>query len=180
MISDEVNLLVSKAKSRDADAFTTLILSIKEQLYKTIYVIVQNQSSALEVLDEVIYKSYINLNKLSHNEFFKTWIIRIAINESKNYIKKNSKIMYMDEYEEKVDFNISTTNELHEEKMDIEQAMKKLDQNTRTILVMKLYLENTFEDIAQNLEKPVSTVKSAYYTGIEKLRQLLRIEEVNE
>ena len=89
MISDEVNLLVSKAKSRDADAFTTLILSIKEQLYKTIYVIVQNQSSALEVLDEVIYKSYINLNKLSHNEFFKTWIIRIAINESKNYIKKN-------------------------------------------------------------------------------------------
>ena len=75
---------------------------------------------------------------------------------------------------------MSTTNESHEEKMDIEQAMKKLDSNTRTILVMKLYLENTFEDIAQNLEKPVSTVKSAYYTGLEKLRQLLRIEEVNE
>ena len=65
-------------------------------------------------------------------------------------------------------------------KMDIEQAMQKLDINTKTILIMKLYLEYTFDDIAKNLEKPLSTVKSSYYTGLENLKQLLGIEEVNE
>lgn len=179
MIQDEANLLVSKSKNGDSEAFTTLIINIKEQLYRTIYVIVQNQEDTMEVLDEVIYKSYINLKNLEHNEFFKTWITRIAINESKNYIKKNSRILYIEELEEITETN-KPKDEYHEEKMDIEQAMQKLDIITKTILTMKLYLEYTFDDIAENLGKPVSTVKSSYYTGLEKLKQLLKIEEVNE
>ena len=138
----------------------------------------QNQENTIEVLDEVIYKSYINLRDLKHNEFFKTWIIRIAINESKNFIKKNSKILYIDEYEEKEN-PTKITNEHPEEKMDIEKAMQKLDINTKSILIMKLYLEYTFDEIANSLQKPASTIKSNYYTGLEKLKQYLKIEEVS-
>ncbi len=179
MVKDELNLLVSKSKNGDGEAFTTLIINIKEQLYKIIYVVVQNQEDTIEVLDEVIYKAYINLKNLEHNEFFKTWITRIAINESKNYIKKNSRILYIEEFEKRTETSKSK-NEYHEEKIDIEQAMQKLDINTKSILIMKLYLDYTFDEIAENLSKPVSTVKSSYYTGLEKLKQLLKIEEVNE
>lgn len=173
---NEINLLVQKAKNGNQEAFTLLIMNMKEQLYRIIYAIVQNQEDTLEVLNEVMYKSYINLENLQNNEFFKTWITRIAINEAKNYIKKNSKILYIEEYEE----TVGTKDEYNEEKIDIEQAMKKLEPNTKSILVMKLYLDYTFDDIARNLDKPLSTIKTAYYAGIEKLKKYLRVEEVSE
>lgn len=170
---EEINLLVNKFKNGDDEAFILLTNHVKEPIYKTVYVIVGNEANAIEVFDEVIYKAYINLKNLKHNEFFKTWITRIAINESKNYLKKNSKIIYMEEYEEK-----SKTEE-YEEKMDIEQAMSKLDTNTKSILIMKLYMDYTFDDIASTVSKPVSTIKSVYYTGLEKLKKYLKVEEVN-
>ncbi|MBO5349100.1 MAG: sigma-70 family RNA polymerase sigma factor [Clostridia bacterium] len=170
---DEVNLLVNKFKNGDDEAFVLLTNYTKEPLYKTIYAIVGNQANAIEVFDEVIYKAYINLKNLKHNEFFKTWITRIAINESKNYLKKNSKIIYMEEYQEKA------KTEEYEGKMDIEQAMSKLDVNTKSIVIMKLYMDYTFDDIANTMSKPVSTVKSTYYAGLEKLKKYLKVGEVN-
>lgn len=170
---NDINLLVNKFKNGDDEAFILLTNQIKEPIYKTIYAIVENQENAIEIFDNVIYKAYINLKNLKHNEFFKTWITRIAINESKNYLKKNSKIIYIEEYEEKA------KSEEYEGKMDIEQAMSKLDTNTKYIVIMKLYMDYTFDDIANSLNKPISTVKSAYYTGLEKLKKYLKVEEVN-
>ena len=60
----------------------------------------ENRENTIEVLDEVIYIAYTKMQKLKHNEFFNTWITRIAINECRDFIKKNSKITYISEYDE--------------------------------------------------------------------------------
>lgn len=59
------------------------------------------------------------------------------------------------------------------EKLNINQALNKLTEEVRLILVMKLYLEYTFDDISNTLSKPVSTVKTIYYNGMQNLRKLL-------
>lgn len=170
---DEASFLISRFKNGDNDAFVLLINLVRNDVYKVIYAIIQNEQNSLEVFDEVIYKAYINLKKIKHNEFFKTWLIRISINESRNYIKKNSKIVYLSEYDE------PTKSENSEIKLDMEQALNMFDVDTKSILIMKLYLDYTFEDIANDLSKPVSTIKSIYYTNLEKLKKYLGKEEVN-
>lgn len=59
------------------------------------------------------------------------------------------------------------------EKLNINQALNKLTKEVRLILLMKLYLEYTFDDISNTLSKSVSTVKTIYYNGMQKLRKLL-------
>ena len=59
------------------------------------------------------------------------------------------------------------------EKLNINQALNKLTEEVRLILLMKLYLEYTFDDISNTVSKPVSTVKTIYYNGMQKLRKLL-------
>lgn len=140
--NNEIYLLVEQFKNGNEDAFIILVNSVRDSLYKVIYGIVENKENTLEILDEVIYKAYTNLKKIKHNEFFKTWIIRIAINESKNYIKKNSKVIYIGEYKKECG-----SNEDYDEKLDVGHALSKLDINTKSVMIMKLYLEYTFEDI---------------------------------
>lgn len=170
-ITNKQEKLIDEFKSGNKDVFPLIIDNIKNSLYKTIYAILENRENTIEVLDEVIYMAYTQMQKLKHNEFFYTWITRIAINECRDFIKKNSKITYISEYDESA--SIKNIDDMQIEKLNINQALNKLTEEVRLILVMKLYLEYTFDDISNTLSKPVSTVKTIYYNGMQKLRKLL-------
>lgn len=90
---EELISLIKDFNNGNKDSFVQILNLVKEPVYKTIYAFVGNEENSIEIFDEVVYKSYTNLDTLNHPEFFKTWIIRIAINESKNFLKKNSKVI---------------------------------------------------------------------------------------
>lgn len=90
---EELISLIKDFNNGNKDSFVQILNLVKEPVYKTIYTFVGNEENSIEIFDEVVYKSYTNLDTLNHPEFFKTWIIRIAINESKNFLKKNSKVI---------------------------------------------------------------------------------------
>ena len=90
---DELIQLLNEFENGNKDSFVQIINQVKEPVYKTIYAFVGNKENSIDVFDEVVCKAYKNLHTLNHAEFFKTWITRIAINESKNFLKNNSKII---------------------------------------------------------------------------------------
>ena len=67
---------------------------------------------------------------------------------------------------------LKTNNDL-DEKIDFENAISKLNVDSKSILIMKFYLNFTFEEVANSMEKPTSTIKTWYYKALEDLRQLL-------
>ena len=73
-ITNEQEKLIDEFKSGNKDVFPLIIDNIKNSLYKTIYAILENRENTIEVLDEVIYIAYTQMQKLKHNEFFNTWI----------------------------------------------------------------------------------------------------------
>ncbi len=167
IIQDEVSVFIERFKNGDNDSFVKLMSYVKNDIYKVIFAIVQNEQNSLEVFQEVTYKAFLNLKRLKQSQFFKTWIIRIAINESRNFIKKNSKIVYLSEYDEQSKIQDNET------KLDFEKALNTFDINTKSVLIMKLYLDYTFKEISETLKKPESTIKSIYYTSLERLRGFL-------
>lgn len=166
--NEKIKILIEQFKNGNKDSFVELINLSREPVYKIIYAIINSQENSIEVLDEVIYKAYTNLDKLRHPEFFKTWIIRIAINESRNYLKKNSKIIYMED----CDKEKSLPNNV-EEKIDFETALNTLGLETKSVIIMKCYMNFTFDEIAISLDKPVGTIKTWYYKGLDKLKTQL-------
>ena len=91
--------LVERAKNKDKTAFSELIIKVKKELYLIAKTKLNNEEDIADAIQETLFISYKNLKKLRKNEIFKTWIIRILINECNKIYKKKSK--HIISYEEK-------------------------------------------------------------------------------
>ena len=76
----------------DKREFAEQVEAVKQQLYKTAYLYMHNEASALEAVDESIYKALKSLKTLRQPEYFTTWLTRILINECKKELKRLSRV----------------------------------------------------------------------------------------
>lgn len=149
--------LVEKAKSGDKQAFMELIDTMKLQLYKTALVRLRNEYDALDAVQEALYKAFSNIKKLRENQFFKTWLIRILINECYNIEQYKQKVIPLDNSQ----INVDQHNENNTiESMDIQNLTRNLETIYREVIDLRYNHDLKFEDIAQVLDIPVGTVKS--------------------
>ena len=61
-----------------------------------------------------------------------------------------------------------------EDKIDFENTLNKLNVDYKSILLMKFYLNFTFEEIANSMQKPTGQIKTWYYKALENLKELLQ------
>ena len=87
----KVEELVKRAKNKDEKAFDELILSIKEEMYLIAKTRLYSDDDIADAMQETILQCFKNLHRLKNNTFFKTWVIRILINECNKIHKKRSK-----------------------------------------------------------------------------------------
>ena len=85
---EKMDELINRSKKGDEEAFTELILSIKNDLYKIAKTRLNNDYEINDAIQETIIKSYNHLRKLKDNSKFKSWIIKILINECNTIYKK--------------------------------------------------------------------------------------------
>ena len=159
--------LVKKAIKGDNESFDTLMQSKRENIYKVAYSYVNNTEYALDIMQEVIYKALVSIKNLKEPEYFNTWLTRITINCSINYLNKSKKVISMDENHIK-DMTLCKSNT--EEIMDLHESLKKLDVKYKTIILLKYFEDLTLKDISDILKLPLSTVKTQLYRGLEKLK----------
>jgi RNA polymerase sigma-70 factor, ECF subfamily len=81
---------VKKAKRGNTKAFQKLVEAEKEKLYRMAYLYVKNESDAIDIVHETIYKAYISIKKLKETDYFSTWLMRILINTSLDLLRKIS------------------------------------------------------------------------------------------
>ena len=88
---DELIMEVKRAKRGDKEAFCNLVRVNKVAIYRVAKSILNKEEDIEDAVSEAILKAYKNIPKLKNEEFFKTWLIRIVINESNNLYKKDLK-----------------------------------------------------------------------------------------
>ena len=159
--------LVRKAMKGDNESFDILIQSRRENIYKVAYSYVNNTEEALDIMQEVIYKALVSIKNLKQPEYFNTWLTKITINCSINYINKSKKLVPINE-KHLQDIPLQSSN--REEIMDLHQSLKSLDTKYKTILILKYFEDLTLKDISDILKLPLSTVKTQLYRGLEKLK----------
>ncbi len=123
-------------------------------------------------MQNTIVKAFINIKKLNNSKYFKTWIIRILINECNNIYKlKNEKI-----FEEYNEVNISAIskdyiNDLIEN-IDFFELMKNLNLEERTIITLFYSEDLPIKEISKILEIPKSTVTTKLSRARNKLKKI--------
>ena len=151
-----------RTKMKDDEAFSELIDQCKEKLYTIAFAYLKDEQNSLDAVSEAIYKAYMNISKLKIKLFFNTWVIKILINSCNDILKKNNnKVIYIDEYNRidrnkneglKTEFKIANN-------IDLYNAIDKLNEKFKSIVVLKYLEDMTIAQISEVLDLPEGTVK---------------------
>ena len=162
--------LIEKAKNNDKKAFSELIIAIEKELYLIAKTKLKNDDDIGDAIQETIYKSYKNLRKLRDNSLFKTWIIRILINECNNIYKKKSK--YAISYEDKEMENYITTND-ENQNIEFEFLIKNLSSEEKLLLTLYYCSKYTIKEISKITKIKENTIKGKLARARNKIRNQL-------
>lgn len=175
--SDDENKLIKKSIAGDKESFSELIKRHKIYLYKTAYSYVKNEEDALEILQECTYRAMVNIEKINKTSYFKTWITRIVINCSLDFIKKSNKLCVLND-----DVEVATLSEniSVDEKLDLYNAIDLLRDSYKTVIILKYFNDMTIENISSVMEIPENTVKTYLRRAKENLSKVLREGYLNE
>lgn len=152
----------------DKESFSLIIKERKEKIYRIAYSYVNNADDALEIVQEVVYKAFLSIKTLKYPEYFDTWIIRITINTSINYLKKYKKVLYLNE--EFDNYILDASSAYNEEVIDLYNALNKLDVKYKTVVILRYFEDLTFQEISKVLDLPVNTVKTQLYRALDMLK----------
>lgn len=163
--------LLNKALEGDQNAYVELIETISIDMFRIAQVRLNDIEDINDAIQETILKSYKYLHQLKHKNLFKSWIIKILINECNNIYNYNKR--------QKSIFKRLVTNSeyvsenpihLAEDDMDFYKLINPLSYDEK--LIMTMYYQNRFTtgEIADILNMSVNTAKSKFLRAREKVK----------
>ena len=164
--------LIRRAQQGDVEAFNLLISRWEKRVFNYLLRILQNREDALDLSQDVFLKAYQNLRKLEEPDRFAAWLFRIAHNEAYSLFRKR-KPEGEPEAEEGSGHpvNVSGSGVFPIElSIAVSSALARLTADQRETVVLKIYQGFKFEEIAEILSCPISTVKSRLYTALDLLK----------
>ena len=169
----ELEEKIIKAKKGDDNAFYELISERKEMLYKTAFTYVKNKEDALDILNETVYRAFISIKRLKEPEFFNTWLTRILINCALDTLRKDKKVLQLDE---QAGIANLSSNLAQEDVFDLNIAVDSLKEKYKTIVILKYFQDMTLAEISEVMQCPLGTVKTNLYKALKELK--INLEEV--
>lgn len=168
-MANECNDQVQQAMSKEE--FSGLIKEYQTSLYRLAKSILLNEHDAEDAVCSAIYKAYISRNTIRNIGSFKSWILKIVSNESCTIYRNKKRVVYVDTIAE-------DTPQIQEAETpyDVWDAIQKLDEKHRAIIVLFYYDDFSIKHISEILSIPQNTVK----TRLLRARQKLKTELINQ
>ncbi len=149
------------------DVFTQKTLDSEQMLYRISMSMLKNDADCEDAVQQTILTAYKRLNSLKHEEYFRTWITRILINECNKILKARKRTAPLEVIENRSDDTFTHNTELRE-------AINSLSPKLRVVIVMKYSEGFSITEISTTLKIPEGTVKSRLSQAKDKLKELLK------
>jgi RNA polymerase sigma factor (sigma-70 family) len=178
--------LVSKARHGDLESYDELVRRYQERIYATIYHMTSNHEDANDLAQEAFIKAFHALKSLKGGSSFYTWVYRIAVNKTINFLKqrKNKAQMSLDD----LDFNAEHDPDLvalisdktprrevnlAELQEKLNGAMQKLSEPHRLVVTLHDVQGLSHEEIAKIMDCNIGTVRSRLFYARQQLQAYL-------
>ena len=158
----------------DKDAFCEKITENEKAMYYLAFSVVKNDADAAEVLSESIYRAYKNLDTLKSVKSFKPWILRIVHNTAVELIRKDSKVIPIQEVEASQAVPVKDDTSIA-----LRSAVESL-KPYRTVVVLYYYENLSVGQIAEVTNSTAIAVKQQLSRARKMLRELLKEDFKNE
>lgn len=183
--ADEL-LLVKRARQGDLSAYDELVRRYQERIYATVYHMTSNHEDANDLAQEAFIKAYQALKSFKGGSSFYTWVYRIAVNKTINFLKqrKNRAQMSLND----LDFNaehdpdlVALISEktprrevnLSELQEKLNAAMQKLSEPHRLVVTLHDVQGLSHEEIAEIMDCNIGTVRSRLFYARQQLQAYL-------
>lgn len=179
--------LVLKARSGEQAAYAELMDRYRDSIYYMLLKMVNNKDDADDLTIEAFGKAFNRLDLYTPNFAFSTWLFKIASNNCIDFIRKKKKNtlsidsafsgddgddMYMDLKSEALDPE-ELAIKLQKEKV-MRDVVQKLKPRYRQLIEMRYFQQLAYEEIAEQLDLPLGTVKAQLFRARDLLFQILK------
>jgi len=160
----DVRKLVSQAKAGDKDALLDLIMAREREFFGLSYVYMRNEQDASDVLQDMIVILYTRINTLKKNSAFYSWAKQILVRCCLTRLRRDKRWQPIPVGHEE------STQHNPEQGLDLLDAVHRLPDAQRDVILLFYYDDKTFEEISEILQCPVGTVKSRLHQALKKLK----------
>lgn len=174
------NQLVAAAAGGDRDAFGLLVTRYQDRLFNTLVRVGANPEDAADIVQDAFVQAYLKLASFQGASQFYTWLYRIAMNLSISRRRRKRPSHSLDALhdaagEEPIDRGESPEGVAlsHERVAAVQEALVRLADQPRRILVLREIEGASYEQIAEILELPIGTVRSRLFRARMQLREQL-------
>jgi RNA polymerase sigma factor (sigma-70 family) len=178
-------MLVRRAIEGDQQAYAELMDRYRDAIYYMLLKMVNNASDAEDLTIEAFGKAFKNITQYAPNYAFSTWLFKIATNNCIDFIRKKKanhvSLDHTNEEHERATKEIQAPIPDPEETLINDQKMKlmrslvsKLKPRYRKLIELRYFSELSYEEIAEELELPIGTVKAQLFRARELLFNILR------
>ena len=174
---------ITQLKERDERAFKELVEQYQQMVFSTCLGIVHSTDDADDLTQEVFIEAFNSIDQFREDAKISTWLYRIAINKSLNYIRDNKRKRLLqsigvlnipDVPDDQHNFDLPYEALLEKQRSDmIHAAIDALPKNQRTAFVLSKYEDLSYKEIAEVMEISVSSVESLLFRARKSLQKKL-------
>lgn len=172
--------LLQKAKRGDRSAFAELVDKYRDRIYAYLYRMVGGREDALDLAQETFLRVYSNLHNFQLGQPFKPWLYRIASNLAIDHLRKRRDTISLDAPRNNEDDwfleladdgpNPESQHEQTELAVYLARLVQELPEGYRSVVLLRHGQELSYQEIADVLHLPISTVKTRLFRAREALR----------
>jgi len=168
-------LLIRQCLEGRREAFGDLIARHQKTVFNVALRMIKDYQDAQDLTQTVFIKAYEKLDTFNERHKFFSWIYRMAVNESLNFVKRRRRFEALDDNAEYSAHKQSAVEEIEESEMsrNIQNALMDLAIDHRAVIVLKHYEELSYHEIGYILDLPEKTVKSRLFTARQMLKDIM-------
>ncbi|MFV0517461.1 MAG: RNA polymerase sigma factor [Aminipila sp.] len=159
---------MSTLKNELYAALINFIEENQKSIYRLAYSYVKSQDTALDMVQESIFKAIKSYEKIENIDSVKSWFYRILVNTCLDELRRSKRMITTspEDIPEEVDDGLNQKAEY----MVLHNALESLDTKTKTVIVLRYFEDMKISDISNILEENINSVKSRLYRGLKMLK----------
>ncbi|HEX7086516.1 MAG TPA: sigma-70 family RNA polymerase sigma factor [Vicinamibacterales bacterium] len=175
--------LVALSMGGDVESFNQLVLRWERPIYALAYRVIGREEEARDVVQETFLRAFRSIGSFRGQAKFSSWVYRIALNLCRDWMRRERRAPLLPTPEGVDVIELAAEQGPVESLEDlvarrdlsrlVADAMTKLPEEQRTAIILKEYHGLTFQEIADLVDCPLSTVKTRLYQGLSVLRREL-------
>lgn len=166
--------LVARSLAGDASAFGELVERYQRVLFQLAYRVLRDREEARDATQSAFVKAWTHLSQFDRSRRFFSWIYRIQLNEAFN---RRGRMHPHDELDAALASSAEGPEDSHGRSLleaAIAGALAELSADARDVIVLRHWLNLSYEEIAEHVHVPPKTVKSRLFAARQKLGEILK------